>query len=124
MKFLIKVNISKYFNKIDYSSDKKVTIWSRGGKAISSIIEPHSSYALKKENYQAHLFIYNNNDENLKEYYLKIEGNIGDLINIGSLIFNENNTYPIIFKNIRTEITGFFKKKSLNQIALNSKMPH
>ena len=116
MKFLIKVNISQYFNEIYYFSNKKVTIWSRCGKAISTIIEPHSYFSLKKDNYQAYLFIYYNNDENLKEYYLKVEGNIGDLINIGSLIFNEKNTCPIIFKDIGTEITGIFKKDIFESI--------
>ena len=43
-----------------------------------------------------------------EHYYLKVQGNIGDLINVGYLLFDENNTCPIIFKDLGTEITGFF----------------
>ena len=62
------------------------------------------------DNYQAYLIFQTMVNQLIKEYYLKVEGNIGDLINVGSLIFDEKNICPIIFKDIGTEITGFFKK--------------
>ena len=61
------------------------------------------------DKYQAYLLYRNEIDIN-KQYYLKVEGNIGDLINVGSLLFDENNTCPIIFNDLGTEITGFFKE--------------
>jgi hypothetical protein len=61
------------------------------------------------DKYQAYLLYRNEIDIN-EHYYLKVEGNIGDLINVGYLIFDENNTCPIIFSDLGIEITGFFKE--------------
>ena len=112
MTFLIKVNISKYFN--DMKFEGKVTIWSRSGKKLNSTLKPQSSYSLIHDNYQGYLINYNIKDDLYKEYYLKVEGKIGDLINVGSLIFDDKNICPIIFKDIGTEITGFYKKDVFN----------
>ena len=107
MSFLIKVNCSKYINLYPNIYRHKVTIWSRGGKSIFSILKPHSFNSILNDNYQAYLSVLSGL---IKEYFLKIEGNVGDLINVGSLIFDEKNICPIMFKDIGTEITGFFKK--------------
>ena len=108
MIFLINLNYKKYNDSITDKS--KIAIWARGSNNnISSKLEPNSFTNLINDNYQAYLLHINEIDIN-KHYYLKVEGNIGDLINVGSLPFDEYNTCPIIFKDLGTEITGFFKE--------------
>jgi len=110
MTFLININYTKYNNSISDISNSKISIWARGSNNnINSKLEPNSYTNLMNDKYQAYLLYKNEIDIN-EHYYLKIEGNIGDLINVGSLLFDENNTCPIIFKNLGTEITGFFKE--------------
>ena len=104
--FLININSTKYNN---YISDKsKISIWARGSNNnINSKLEPNSFINLMNDKYQAYLLYKNEIDIN-KHYYLQVEGNIGDLINVGILLFDENSTCPIIFKDLGIEITGFF----------------
>ena len=110
MTFLININYTKYNNSISDINNSKISIWARGSNNyINSKLEPNSFTNLMNDKYQAYLLYKNEIDIN-EHYYLKVEGNIGDLINVGSLIFDENNTCPIIFKNLGTEITGFFKE--------------
>ena len=113
MTFLINLNSTKYNN---YISDKsKISIWARGSNNnINSKLEPNSFTNLMNDRYQAYL-LYRNEIEINEHYYLKIEGNIGDLINVGFLLFDENNTCPIIFNDLGTEITGFFKEDIFEQ---------
>ena len=109
MTFLININSAKYNNSISDINQSKILIWARGSNNnISSKLEPNSYTNLIKDKYQAYL-LYKNENIN-KHYYLKVEGNIGNLINVGNLIFDENNTCPIIFNDLGTEITGFFKE--------------
>jgi len=110
MTFLININYTKYNNSISDINKSKISIWARGSNNnINSKLEPNSFTNLMNDKYQAYLLYKNEIDIN-EHYYLKVEGNIGDLINVGSLIFDGNNTCPIIFKNLGTEITGFFKE--------------
>ena len=113
MIFLINLNYKKYNDSITDKS--KIAIWARGSNNnISSKLEPNSFTNLINDNYQAYLLHINEIDIN-KHYYLKVEGNIGDLINVGSLPFDEYNTCPIIFKDLGNEITGFFKENIFEQ---------
>jgi len=108
MIFLINLNYKKYNDSITDKS--KITIWARGSNNnINSKLEPNSFTNLMNDKYQAYLLPTNEIDIN-KHYYLKVEGNIGDLINVGILPFDEYNTCPIIFKDLGTEISGFFKE--------------
>ena len=111
MMFLIKVDTSKFFvNKSISYFNYKLSFWARSGKSLNSILNPRADNSLINGNYQAYLFTKIYIDLLSKEYYLKVEGNIGDLINVGSLIFDERNTCPIIFKDIGIDITAFFIK--------------
>ena len=111
MMFLINFDSSKYFVNKSYSySDYKLSFWARCGKSLNSTLNPQTVNSLIKDRYQAYLFTGKDINENLKRFYLKVEGNIDDIINVGSLIFDEKNICPIIFKDIGIEITGFFKK--------------
>ena len=108
MTFLINLNSTKYY--VPISDKNKISIWARSrNNNICSKLEPNSYTNLMNDKYQAYLLYRNEIDIN-KQYYLKVEGNIGDLINVGSLLFDENNTCPIIFNDLGTEITGFFKE--------------
>ena len=110
MTFLININYTKYNNSISDINNSKISIWARGGNNnINSKLEPNSFTNLMNDKYQAYL-LYKNEININEHYYLKVEGNIGDLINVGSLLFDGNNTCPLIFKNLGTEITGFFKE--------------
>ena len=113
MTFLININYTKYNNSISDINNSKISIWARGGNNnINSKLEPNSFTNLMNDKYQAYL-LYKNEININEHYYLKVEGNIGDLINVGSLLFDGNNTCPLIFKNLGTEITGFFKENLL-----------
>ena len=108
MTFLINLNNTKYNDSL--SDKSKIAIWARGSNNnISSKLEPNSFTNLMNDNYQAYL-LYKNEIGINEHYYFKVEGNIGDLINVGYLIFDENNTCPIIFSDLGIEITGFFKE--------------
>ena len=107
MTFLI--NLITIKNYVPISDKNKISIWARSSNNITSKLEPNSYTNLITDKYQAYLFYRNEIDFN-KNYYLKVEGNIGDLINVGSLFFDENNTNPIIIRDLGTEITGFFKE--------------
>jgi len=106
MTFLIKLN----FDYESTSDISKILVWARGSNNnINSILEPNSFTNLINDKYQAYL-LYKKEILKNEYYYLKIEGNIGDLINIGSLPFDEYNICPIVIKDLGTEITGFFKE--------------
>ena len=109
MYFLINIDYKKYYLSLRYISNIKITIWARGSNNyINSKLEPNSYTNLMNDKYQAYLI--HKNEILSYKYYLKVEGTIGDLINVGSLIFDGDNTCPIFFYNYGTEITGFFKK--------------
>ena len=111
MTFLINFDYSKYFVNKSYSySDYKLSFWARCGKSLNSTLNPQTVNSLIKDKYQAYLFTGNDINEKLRKFYLKVEGNTDDIINVGSLIFDDENICPIIFKDIGIEITGFFKK--------------
>ena len=106
MTFLIKLN----FDYESTSDISKILVWAKGSNNnINSILEPNSFTNLINDKYQAYL-LYKREILKNEYYYLKIEGNIGDLINIGSLTFDEYNICPIVIKDLGTEITGFFKE--------------
>ena len=108
MTFLINTDFLKYNDSIYDKS--KISIWARGSNNnINSKLEPNSFTNIINDKYQAYLLYINEINVNIY-YYLKVEGNIGDLINVGYLLFDENNICPIIF-DLGTEITGFFKEK-------------
>ena len=108
MTFLINLNYTKYYDSISLNS--KISIWARGSNNnIDSKLEPNSFTNIIKDKYQAYLLCGNEIYIN-EHYYLKVQGNIGDLINVGYLLFDEYNICPIIFKDLGTEITGFFKE--------------
>ena len=112
MLFLINIDYKKYYNSLSDIGNSKISIWARGSdNYINSKLEPNSYTNLINDKYQAYL-IHNNEITDYK-YYLKVEGSIGDLINVGSLIFDGNNKCPIFFIFFVTEITGFFKKDIL-----------
>ena len=112
MIFLINIDYKNYYKSLSDESNSKISIWARGSNNyINSKLEPNSYTNLMNDKYQAYL-IHNNEITDYK-YYLKVEGSIGDLINVGSLIFDGNNKCPIFFYNLGIEITGFFKKDIL-----------
>lgn len=90
-----------------------MTIWAKGYKTINSILlggkyEKHDKYSV----YSIELPIFNEN-----EYNLTVEGTIGDLIDIGSLIFKDETLYKDSHKicqnkslNNFVEYSGFLKK--------------
>ena len=84
MIFLINFDYSKYFVNKSYSYfDYKLSFWARCGKSLNSTLNPQTVNNLIKDRYQAYLFTGKDINENLRRFYLKVEGNIDDIINVG-----------------------------------------
>ena len=77
MTFLI--NLIAINNYVPISDKNKISIWARSSNNITSKLEPNSYTNLITDKYQAYL-LYRNEIDFDKNYYLKVEGNIGDLI--------------------------------------------
>ena len=113
MNFIIKGNIESIYNLTEYQNGI-ISIWAKGNKEIFS--ELKESYTDRHSKFNGYIIKIGGINE--IEYNIYIKGNIGDLINIGSLFFEGkiNYTCPTIFNNSGIELTGFLKKNSINSI--------
>ena len=113
MNFLIKGNIELIYNLTEYKNGI-ISIWAKGNKEIFS--ELKETYTDRHQKFNSYIIKIEGINE--IEYNIYIKGNIGDLINIGSLFFEGyiNSTCPTIFNNSGIELTGFLKKNSINTI--------
>ena len=98
---IINDNISEVFG------NNLITLWAKGNKNIKTILDFEN---IKHSKYNAYLTYF---EEFQKfRFNFTVYGEVGDLINIGSMLF-EGDSDPIsyiMFKNQETEITGFLKR--------------
>ena len=112
MSFLFDFNSIKNEMNVNINNNSIVTIWARGNKKINSTLD-NITYE-KHLKYNAYLI--KNKDIINNKYEFRIEGNVGDLINIGSLLFEENTSIcnSIIIDN-GIKYTGFLKRDILEE---------
>jgi hypothetical protein len=99
MEFHIKGNIK----------DSKISIWAKGNKNIESNL-PKAAHSKKAKGFQAYL-IEKQEQTEANNITLTVTGNVGDLIEVGALLINENS-----IKNANFPIFGFYKKGVLDSI--------
>jgi len=87
----------------------KISIWAKGNKNIDSNLSKESK-SFKKRGYQAYLM---KGEADITNCKLKVNGTIGDLIQVGVLFINEGNS---IKTEINFPVLGFFKKGELDEI--------
>ena len=107
MSFTIINDISDYFGQ------NILSIWAKGNQNINSILE-NANY-IKHSKYNAYL-IYQEEFEQVN-YNFTVNGEIGDIINIGSILFEleEDPISHIIFNNNEIEITGFLRRNYIEK---------
>lgn len=90
-----------------------ITIWAKGSKEITSKLD--IPYLEKHSKYNAYL-IYQEEFKEFK-YYFTVYGKIGDIINIGSILFEleDDIISHKLFKNTEIELTGFLKKGKIEK---------
>ena len=139
------MNFSFTNNNESFSKNDKLLIWVKGNKnltvknetknSIKNIREIMSENICENEkDINAIAFNTDNTTENIeKKYYvdllnfsdynqseifnytLSVSGELGDIINVGAIIFNENNTSNFILED-NIEISGLLKNEYMNKI--------
>ena len=92
----------------DYTDMNLITIWAKGNKDINTILDIPET--IKHSKYNAYL-IYQEEFSRIN-YNFRVYGEIGDIINVGSIFFELEKEIMshIIFNNNEIEITGFLRK--------------
>ena len=89
-----------------------ITLWAKGNKNINSLIDiPNNSQMEKHKKFNVYI-IYSEEFNNFSIYF-NITGEVGDMINVGSNLF-EPQDFIIsnkLFGDQEIELTGFLKKK-------------
>ena len=86
MNFTIKGN--SYIDSITSETDKyMITFWVKGNKKINCEIETEGDYFSKKSDKYNYFSKYLNEFKDNNKYIIIVNGEVGDLINIGSLLF-------------------------------------
>ena len=103
--------------KIKDSNPKecKISIWAKGNKNIVSSLSGEYT-ELKNRGYQAYL-INKIEQAEVNNRTLKVNGNLGDLIEVGALAINVNKEFET---EINFPVLGFFKKDVLDTIKIKN----
>ena len=99
-----------------------ITIWAKGNKKINSLIDiPDNSQMQKHQKYNGYIIF--SEEFNKYSYNFNITGEVGDMINVGSILF-----YPqdfIIsnkfFGDQEVELTGFLKRDFIHTVCYKFK---
>ena len=109
------MNFAFYYNYI--SIYNKITIWAKGEKELNTSISLLSGFNYTKHSKYNSYIIQFDGKATKSKIYLKVIGKIGDIINIGSIIFNEGfgedwyYKYNIYWNYLKEEYyLGFLKK--------------
>lgn len=132
-------------NDIPYSKGDKLLIWAKGNKNLTVINEKKNSMEIILDIINGNMCTYekdintldfttDNIKENIKKKYhfyllelsddkesqtfnetFKLDGELGDIINAGSIIFNENGTSKFILED-NIEISGLLKNVGMKTI--------
>ena len=104
-------------NQTEYTNNNNtIIIWARGNKKISSQLEGSKYEKHSKYN----VYIIKSEDIEEYSYSLEVEGTLGDLINVGGLVFqNDNVNNHNICQNSdifsKFDMVGFLKKNSIEE---------
>ena len=99
-----------------------ITIWAKGNNNITSLIEiPNSSQIEKHQKYNAYI-IYSE-EFNKFSYNFNITGEVGDIINVGSILFDIKDFIisDKLFGDQEIELTGFLKKNFIDEVCYKFK---
>ena len=132
-KMVFAIDANKYIELFNTSDEYIVTIWAKGSQDIHSTLKGNEIEDLVSKHiyYRVNLSEFNNT-----LYYLTIEGNPDDLINIGLLLFKvEDSGYDnyliteSIFSYNGMEITGWIEPHEkvvfkMNEYAYNLEIPY
>ena len=102
----MKFNIIKDSN-LNYNFSKIVSIWAKGNKQILSELDAKN--ATRNSKYNGYLVKIDDDYQDLN-YNFTIKGEIGDLINVGALIFDKNGFSSTFIEDNMLEVSGFLKR--------------
>ena len=101
----------------DFISNNTITIWAKGNKNITCLLNAQNYIKLSK--YNAFIIQLSNisNISNINDYIFTVQGENGDLITVGSSFFDgsKNSLSSIAFEENILEISGFLKKNIKNK---------
>ena len=99
-----------------------ITLWAKGNKNINSLIDiPNNSQMEKHKKFNVYI-IYSEEFNNFSIYF-NITGEVGDMINVGSNLF-EPQDFIIsnkLFGDQEIELTGFLKKNFIDSVCYKFK---
>ena len=99
-----------------------ISIWAKGNKKIVSSIDiPDNSQMQKHQKYNAYIIF--SEEFNKISYNYNITGEVGDMINVGSILF-EPQDFIIsnkLFGDQEVELTGFLKKDFIDTVCYKFK---
>ena len=108
MSFSIEGSPLSYF-PYDNNTEFKLSVWAKGYKKIDSKIDEKT----RDEN----AYIITNLTDNNFNFLLEVSGTQGDLINVGALLFDNNNICQTPIKSFKgEEINGIFDANEKNQV--------
>ena len=105
-----------YTNNLIFDRNNKLSVWAKGSQDLTMNLKVLSvnSNTLTKKSFSSYIIELINEDE--INYHFTIEGNEGDLIKIGSSLFNTENLCQTIITDSNMEIFGFLKKEVMDKI--------
>ena len=94
-------------SNLNYNFSKIVSIWAKGNKQILSELDAKN--ATRNSKYNGYLVKIDDDYQDLN-YNFTIKGEIGDLINVGALIFDKNGFSSTFIEDNMLEVSGFLKR--------------
>ena len=99
-----------------------ITIWAKGNKYINSLVDiPDNSQMQKHQKYNAYIIF--SEEFNKFSYNFNITGEVGDMINVGSMLFDTQDGIISnkLFGDEEIELTGFLKRGFIDTVCYKFK---
>ena len=102
----------------------EITVWAKGNKNITSLISnfPEDAQYIKHQKYNAYIIA--SRELNELSYNFKVNGEVGDIINVGSILFDLKDSIPIsnkLFGDEEIELTGYLYRDFPEQVCFKFK---
>lgn len=103
-------------------TENLIILWAKGNKNINSLIDlPENTQMQKHQKYNVYMIF--SEEFNKFSYNFNITGEIGDMINVGSILFNPQDLIisDKLFGDQEVELTGFLKKNFIDSVCYKFK---
>ena len=117
----IKYNYTNFIDPIGRQI-KRLSIWAKGSQDLNTEIPLLSMTrkSLTKKSFSSHIIELEKDDD--VNYHFKVQGKEGDLIKVGSFLFNEGKVCQTLISDHNMELFGFLKRDSLDVLIFLTKI--